>query len=223
MRPFLLNNQRVEGLPDSARPVLAWLREGRGLTAAKAGCGEGDCGACAVLLGTLESGWGVRYRLVNACPLPLAALGGRHLVTLEGLNPPNDRLTPVQQALLEEGAIQCGFCTPGLAMGLTSWLLNGVSFDREEAWEALDGNFCRCTGYQGIKRAADRLLPLGAGFPLPPRNPTPVTASRTPFAAHRSTAAETPWRPGFWGSSRSRGCSGWPLLGGSLYALEAPN
>jgi xanthine dehydrogenase small subunit len=167
MQPFLLNDEFVAGLPEPTRPVLAWLREDRRLTAAKDACREGECGACAVLLGALEPGGWVRYRLVNSCLLPLAALGGHHLVTLEGVNRPDDQLTPVQQALVDEGAIQCGFCTPGVVMGLTDWLLNGLRFDREEGIAALDGQFCRCTGYQGIKRALTRLMPLGAGLPPP--------------------------------------------------------
>ena len=168
MRPFLLNDELVTGLPDSARSVLAWLREDRGLTAAKDACREGECGACAALLGALEPGGGLRYRLVNTCLLPLVALGGHHLVTLEGLNRPDGTLSPVQRALVEEGAIQCGFCTPGVVMALTNWLLNGIRFDREEGIEALDGNICRCTGYQVFKRALTRLSPLGAGLPPPP-------------------------------------------------------
>jgi xanthine dehydrogenase small subunit len=167
MRPFLLNDGQIEELPDSARPTLGWLRDELGLTAAKAGCNEGDCGACAVLLGARESGGTLRYRLVNSCLLPLRALGGHHLVTLEGLNHRDGSLTPVQQALLDEDAAQCGFCTPGMVMGLTHWLLTGRRFDREEVLESLDGNFCRCTGYQAIRRAADRLAPLGPGLPPP--------------------------------------------------------
>lgn len=168
MQAFLLNDDCVAGLPEPTRPVLTWLREERGLTAAKDACREGECGACAVLLGSLEPGGWVRYRLVNACLLPLTAVVGHHLVTLEGLNRPDGQLTPVQQALVEEGAIQCGFCTPGIVMGLTNWLLNGLKFDRDEGIAALDGHVCRCTGYQGIKRALTRLMPLGIGLP-PPR------------------------------------------------------
>ncbi|NCA68819.1 MAG: molybdopterin dehydrogenase [Sphingobacteriia bacterium] len=167
MQPFRLNDEDVCGLHQPTRLVLDWLREERGLTAAKDACREGECGACAVLLGTREPGDWVRYRLVNACLLPMQALEGHHLVTLEGLNRADGQLTPVQQALVDEGAIQCGFCTPGLVMALTHWLLNGRRFDRTEGLAAIGGNLCRCTGYQAIKRALTRLQPLGSALPPP--------------------------------------------------------
>jgi xanthine dehydrogenase small subunit len=118
MRPFLLNDGQIEELPDSARPTLGWLRDELGLTAAKAGCNEGDCGACAILLGAQESGGTLCYRLVNSCLLPLAALGGHHLVTLEGLNHRSGSLTPVQQALLDEDAAQWASAYPAWSWGL---------------------------------------------------------------------------------------------------------
>lgn len=167
MQPFLLNETFVAASAETTRMTLEWLREEVGLTAAKAACQEGGCGACGVLLGALESPGRVRYRLVNSCLLPLAAVGGHHLITLEGLSRADGDLTPVQQALLDEGAVQCGFCTPGMVMALTHWLINGRRFDREEALEALDGAFCRCTGYQSIRRAAARLASLGATLSSP--------------------------------------------------------
>jgi xanthine dehydrogenase small subunit len=156
---LLLNRREIASDLPATLPTLDFLRLNQGLTGAKAGCREGDCGACGVLVGERLGGGGLRYRAMNSCILPLGALAGRHLLTIECLG--GDALSPVQTALAEEGGGQCGFCSPGLVIALTNWLLNGRSFDAEEALEALDGNFCRCTGYQGIKRAAARLAALG--------------------------------------------------------------
>jgi len=124
------------------------------MTGTKDGCREGDCGACLILLGEPHQG-GVRYRAVNSCLLPLGEAAGRHVVTIEGLNRPD--LSPVQKALVEEGAIQCGFCTPGLVVALTGYLLSSDSLSGADSVAALGGNICRCTGYVSIRRAAARL------------------------------------------------------------------
>ncbi len=155
MIPFILNCRPMTSELPAGLPVLDLLRRELGLNATKSGCREGDCGACSVLLGTPSPDGGLRYRVVNSCLLPLGALAGRHLVTLEGLN--GDALTPVQSALVEEGGIQCGFCTTGMVIALTGHLLNADSFELSSILESLDGNLCRCTGYMGIKRAGERL------------------------------------------------------------------
>jgi xanthine dehydrogenase small subunit len=151
---FLLNDREV-GVSRSAGAVLLdVLRNDLGLTGPKEGCREGDCGACLVLLGT-PGPEGISYRAVNSCLLPLGDVAGRHVVTIEGLN--QNGLSPVQKALLDEGAVQCGFCTPGLVVALTGFLLGGASLSEAEGIAALGGNICRCTGYASIKRAVARL------------------------------------------------------------------
>jgi xanthine dehydrogenase small subunit len=165
MIPFLLNCRPMTSELPAGLPVLDLLRRELGLNATKSGCREGDCGACSVLLGAPSPDGGLRYRMVNSCLLPLGALAGKHLVTLEGLN--GDALTPVQSALVEEGGVQCGFCTPGVVIALTAHLLNSDSFELRGVLESLDGNLCRCTGYMGIKRAGE-LLNRSIGRGLPP-------------------------------------------------------
>ncbi len=151
---FLLNNEDVRTELPAGTLVLDYLRRVRGLTGTKEGCREGDCGACTVLLGTLQDNQ-VQYRAVASCLLPLGGVAGKHLVTIEGLATP--QLTPIQQAIVDEGASQCGFCTPGVVLSLTGFLLRAPSVTTESAVRALDGNICRCTGYAAIKRAAARV------------------------------------------------------------------
>jgi xanthine dehydrogenase small subunit len=174
---FLLNNEVSQASLPSGLAVLDLLRRERRLLGTREGCREGDCGACLVLLGEPRDG-GLRYRPVNSCLLPLAELEGRHLVTIEGLNPPAGAgpagappdLNPIQRAFVEEGATQCGFCTPGFIVALTGYFLGTADPDPEAAQEAVAGNLCRCTGYASIRRAIDRLLEqhraLPAGTPL---------------------------------------------------------
>ena len=134
--------------------LLDILRDDLGLTGTKDGCREGDCGACMVLLGVAQPN-GISYRTVNSCLLPLGDVAGRHVVTIEGLIQTD--LSPIQRALIEEGAIQCGYCTPGLVVALTGFLLRGVPISADHGIAALGGNICRCTGYVAIRRAIGRL------------------------------------------------------------------
>ncbi len=152
---FLLNGKPQETHAAPGSPVLDLIRS-QGLLATREGCREGDCGACMVLLGECDTQNRVRYRPLVSCLLPLADIAGGHLVTAEGLS--GHDLTPVQQALIDEGAVQCGFCTPGLVIALTGFLLNSPVLDEVSARGALDGNLCRCTGYVSIVRAAGRLI-----------------------------------------------------------------
>lgn len=172
----LLNDEDVRIEADGTGSTLTWLREQRGLTGAKHACGEGGCGACAILLGHRDASGGVRYRVVDSCLLPLGALNEAHVVTVEGLAQVCDggaahgastteHLGPVQAALVEEGAVQCGFCTPGLVIGLTAYLLTGCLHSDDAALEAIDGHLCRCTGYMGIKRAVRRLRRIFQDLP----------------------------------------------------------
>jgi len=151
---FFLNDgeQSVSRTPGTV--LLDVLREDLGLTGTKDGCREGDCGTCLVLVGVPRPE-GLVYRAVNSCLLPLGDAAGRHVVTIEGLN--QAELSPVQQALIEEGAIQCGFCTPGLVIALTGFLLSGAPLSEAEGVASLGGNICRCTGYAAIRRTVARL------------------------------------------------------------------
>ncbi len=144
--PQLILNHTVTELPAEDVNLLGWLRD-QGLTAAKPGCLGGDCGACQVLLGEIgDRDTEPCYRSVNSCLLTTGWVADCHLITVEGLD--GDLLTPVQQALVEAGAVQCGYCTPGLVVALTGALLGG-----DAPADALAGNLCRCTGYAGIHRA----------------------------------------------------------------------
>ena len=117
---FLLDGETVEfDQVDPTRTVLEFLREERVRVGTKEGCGEGDCGACTVVLAELDaSGTGIRVRAVNACIQFVATLDGKALLTVESLSPPGGTLHPVQQAMVNEHGSQCGFCTPGFVMSL---------------------------------------------------------------------------------------------------------
>lgn len=151
---FLLNQTTISVQAPAATPLLDVIRRNQHLTGCKEGCREGDCGACLVLIGKPEDGKLV-YKPAAACLVPLAVVAGQHVVTIEGLsrNQPN----PIQQALIEQGGIQCGFCTPGIVVALTAFFLNSLLSDAEAASDAVAGNLCRCTGYAGIKRAIHQL------------------------------------------------------------------
>ncbi len=154
MITFILNNMDVALDLPPGTVLLDALRTHLKLVGTKEGCREGDCGACMVLIGQRE-GTRVRYLPANSCLVPLAEVHGAHVITIEGLN--RKELTPVQQAIVDEGATQCGFCTPGIVVALTAFLLNAPRLDDHEALAALDGNLCRCTGYVSIRRAAHLL------------------------------------------------------------------
>lgn len=148
---FLLNAMPVDLPAEDPRPVLDIVRDAFGLTAAKPACGSGDCGACLVLLGeTPPDTDQAVYRAVNSCLLTASRVEGCHVITAEGLN--RDGANPLHRILAETGAVQCGYCTPGLAMAMTGALLNGDDLN-----EAASGNLCRCTGYAGIRRALEVL------------------------------------------------------------------
>jgi xanthine dehydrogenase small subunit len=152
---FICNNQSIETASLKETVLLDFLREEIKLTGTKEGCREGDCGACTVLLGEFLDGKLI-YKTVNSCLLPLAAVAGKHVVTIEGLNLTG--LTPMQKMFVDEGSSQCGFCTPGFIVSLTGFLLSADDLNFEKAIEYIAGNICRCTGYESIKRSVKTLV-----------------------------------------------------------------
>ena len=133
--------------------VLEYLRSMEKLCGTKEGCAEGDCGACTVALGESD-GAGMRYRAVNACIMFVPALDGKQLLTVEHLRGADGAPHPVQAAMVEHQASQCGYCTPGFAMSLFVLHESDAPADRAKINEALAGNLCRCTGYRSIVDAA---------------------------------------------------------------------
>ncbi|WP_127521585.1 xanthine dehydrogenase small subunit [Mesorhizobium sp. Z1-4] len=159
---FLLNGTEVttgDVRPDET--LLDYLRLQRKLTGTKEGCAEGDCGACTVLVGRLSDGELV-YEGVNACIRFLASVDGCHVVTVEHLRRPDGTLHPVQQAMVDHHGSQCGFCTPGFVMGLYGLWMRRPDPSEQEIETALQGNLCRCTGYEPIVKAAKAISGYGA-------------------------------------------------------------
>ncbi|QRM46068.1 xanthine dehydrogenase small subunit (plasmid) [Rhizobium sp. BG4] len=159
---FILNGQNI-ALSDVApdQTLLDWLRLSRSLKGTKEGCAEGDCGACTVLVGRLTPAGRLVYESVNACIRFLGSLDGCHVVTVEHLSGRDGRLHPVQQAMVDYHGSQCGFCTPGFVMSLYGlWMQTPEPSDRQIEI-ALQGNLCRCTGYEPILRAARAISSYG--------------------------------------------------------------
>lgn len=153
---FMLNDTEVLVDCESAgKSLLDYIRDTAALKGTKEGCREGDCGACTVLVGELN-GQTVRYKAVCSCLFPLGDVCGKHIVTIEGLN--QEDLSPIQQEIIGEGASQCGYCTPGIILAFTGFLLQSPVINEEEALIALTGNICRCTGYASIKKAVQTLI-----------------------------------------------------------------
>ena len=158
---FLLNHRLVELSDVSAvQTLLDFLRIDRNLRGTKEGCAEGDCGACTVLVGRLLGGE-LKYESVNACIRFVGSLDGCHVVTVDSLATPGGPLHPVQQAMVETHASQCGFCTPGFVMSLYGLWMENPKPSITEIEKALQGNLCRCTGYAAIIRAAEAISTIG--------------------------------------------------------------
>ncbi len=152
MISFLLNNQTIQTSAPTGMALLDFIRKDRQLKGSKLVCKEGECGACSVLIGE-QKAEGIFYQTMTSCITPLVNVQGKHVVTIEGLN--MEKLTPVQQAMVDGYGTQCGFCTPGFVVSLTGYLLSTATVSMEGIIGAIDGNICRCTGYKGIERAAE--------------------------------------------------------------------
>ncbi len=150
MVQFILNQKEISTPLPRGMLLLDFIRYQQNLTGTKIGCREGDCGACTVLAGEIINGE-LTYRSVTSCLMPLGNAHGKHIVTVEGVNVTG--LNIIQQAFADEGATQCGFCTPGFVVSLAGFCLNGKDVSYEAAIDAVNGNICRCTGYKSIERA----------------------------------------------------------------------
>ncbi len=154
---FILNNEEVCADVSPGMLALDYVRQQRQLTGTKSGCKEGDCGACTVIVGELDSEGRLRYQPMTSCLLPMGELSGKHLVTIEGLN--MDTLSPVQQAMVECGGTQCGYCTPGFVVSMTAGLMEPkLPLNEDGVVYAISGNLCRCTGYRSIKAAGRQVI-----------------------------------------------------------------
>jgi xanthine dehydrogenase small subunit len=154
---FILNNAAITTSLPPGMVLLDFVRYHQHLTGTKVGCNEGDCGACTMLVGELKNNE-LQYRSLTSCLTPLGNVYGKHVVTIEGLN--MEGLNPIQQAMYDESATQCGFCTPGFIVSLAGFCLSGKSATTQNAIAAVDGNICRCTGYKSIERAAGKVAQL---------------------------------------------------------------
>lgn len=142
-----VNDQIHELEVEANRTLVEVLRQDLGLTGTKVGCSEGDCGACTVIMDG---------RPVNSCLVLAVQANGSHITTIEGIET-EDGLHPLQEAFVEKGAIQCGFCTPGMILSAKNLLEEEPEADEAEIREAISGNLCRCTGYQKIVEAVGSL------------------------------------------------------------------
>lgn len=185
MIQFILNNKDIKTELPAGTTLLDFIRYNQHLMGTKIGCREGDCGACTILIGTLN-GEKMDYLSATSCLTPIGNVQGKHVVTVEGINPEKHTaspitnhsspiihhpspithentegvLTPVQKAMSDESATQCGFCTVGFVMSLTGFCMSDEKPTQENAIAAIDGNICRCTGYKSIERAAQRIVDM---------------------------------------------------------------
>ncbi len=140
---FTVNGERVELNVPGAKRLLDVLREDLGLLSVKEGCSKGECGACSVIF---------NGKVVNSCMVLACQAEGSEITTLEGLSK-DGKMDPLQEAFIREGAVQCGFCTPGFIVAGRALLNHNAHPTEEEIKDGLSGNLCRCTGYQKIVTA----------------------------------------------------------------------
>ena len=140
-----INGEQIVAEVDPSLSLAQFLREKMYLTGTKLGCGKGECGACTIIMDG---------KAVTSCIIPVLRAEGANIQTIEGLAQ-GAGLHPLQEAFIQEGAIQCGFCTPGMIMSAKALLDENQSPTKQEIHEALGGNICRCTGYVNIERAVE--------------------------------------------------------------------
>ena len=147
---FVLNNEPVECLIEEYEMLIDVLRNRFNLTGTKEGCGEGECGACTVLVDGLN---------IDSCLYPAMEIDGKQVLTIEGISE-NGELSDIQRAFLENGGVQCGFCTPGMIISTKAFLDNmkDKNFTEDDIKRALSGNLCRCTGYVQIIEAIKEIV-----------------------------------------------------------------
>ncbi len=143
---FVLNENEIEVEVEPHWTLLHLLRESLELSGTKPGCGEGECGACTVL---------VNNEAVNSCIYPVMEVAEATVTTIEGMIGSSGELHPIQQAFVERGAVQCGFCTPGMIMASRALLDENPNPTEDEIRHGLAGNLCRCTGYTQIVEAVE--------------------------------------------------------------------
>lgn len=142
-----VNGTEEELAVDERESLADTLRNRLGLTSVKKGCEAGECGACTILL---------NGRTIDSCIFLTIWADGYHILTVEGLKGPNGELSPIQQAFIDEAAVQCGFCTPGLIMTAVEIIGSGQKYTREELRRLISGHLCRCTGYENILNAVEK-------------------------------------------------------------------
>lgn len=146
-----VNGTETETIADTGQRLIDLLRDTLGLTGTKEGCGIGACGACTVIMDG---------RAVNSCLVPAVAADGHEILTIEGMMQ-DGNLHPIQEAFVKHHAIQCGFCTPGLVMSARALLDQNPSPSREQIKKAIEGNLCRCTGYEQVIEAIEDVASKG--------------------------------------------------------------
>lgn len=151
---FRLNNQEVTIQENPTARLVDVLRNRFGLLGVKEGCGEGECGACAVL---------VDHRICNSCIIALGTMNGKEIMTIEGFSG-TKRYEVIKKAYEDQGAVQCGFCTPGMIMATESLLHTNPHPSEYDIREGLSGNLCRCTGYNMIIKAVQTAAERGDGL-----------------------------------------------------------
>jgi len=164
---FILNNKKISAYINYAKTLLDFIRIDQDLKGTKEGCREGDCGACTVLIGEFRNGE-MHYHSVNSCLYPMGKVYGKHVVTIEGLN--SDELSLIQKEFNDEGATQCGFCTPGFVNSVTGYVMTHKKLHNHDAENAIAGNICRCTGYSSIKRTINNVVEKINSLDIPEGN-----------------------------------------------------
>jgi carbon-monoxide dehydrogenase small subunit len=149
---FVLNGESVSVESSMTRRLLDVIRSDFDLTGTKEGCSEGECGACLVYLDK---------ELVNACLIPMGNVVGREVLTIEGLSN-SEEYKRIEKAFIDEGGVQCGYCTPGFVMSTNELIKTNKDLNEDEIKDGLSGNLCRCTGYQSIVEAVKKLSGEGS-------------------------------------------------------------